>query len=169
MALFSFRGVQFGQVFVDADQLDDAGEYLHGKLQIAVRREGRGDADVAVVGILAIGVGGTGTGEDQAGFLAPGNDLPGAAVQRVKGHKVAALGVGPAADAQTAQLPLQRIVDDLKLGPQNFRVTAHVFHHAVDVPEEPDVPQLVDLVVSNGLNLHLGADVHQIVLGGGKG
>ena len=39
-----------------------------------------------------------------------------------------------------------------------------MLHHAVNVPEETHMAQLVYLVVANGLHLHLGPDVHQVVL-----
>ena len=112
-------GIHHGKVLFHAYQLHHAGEHLHGQLQIGIGGEGGGDADVAVVGILAVGEGGAGAGEDQANLFASGNDFLGAAVQGVKGDKIAALGVGPGADAQAAQLTFQGAADDLKLGPQN--------------------------------------------------
>ena len=166
---FSFGGIHIRQELLDADQLHHAGEYLHGQLQVLAGREGGGNADVAVVGILTVGEGSSRTGEDQAGLLAPGDDLLGAALHRVEGDEVAALGVGPAADAQAAQLLLQSILDDLKLGAEDIGVAAHMLHHAVDVLEEADVPQLIHLVVADGLDLHLGPDVRQVVLRGRQG
>lgn len=58
-------------------------------------------------------------------------------------------------------------MDNFKLGAQDVSVLAHMLHHAVNILKEPDVAQLVHLVVANGLHLHLGADIHQVILGGG--
>ena len=119
--------------------------------------------------VPAVGVGGARPGHDHPRLFGLGHDRLGAAVQRVKGDEVAPLRGGPGADPQAAQLALQGVDHDLKFGAEDVRVQPHMLHKAVDVPEEPHMAQLVDLVVADGLDGQLGLDVLHIVGRGGDG
>jgi len=105
------------------------------------------------VRVLAVWVGCSGIGHNQACFLAARYDSLCAAIQRIEGDEVTALRLGPASDAKAAQLTLQGINDCLKLRTEDVSVLAHMLYHAVDIFEIADMAQLVYLVVTDGLEL----------------
>ena len=137
-------------------------------MKILERRIGGCDTDVAVLRVLAVGEGSARTGELHAGLLALVHHLLCAAVHGLKADEVAAVGLGPAADAEAAQLLLEDILYHFELGANDLRMLPHVLHHAVDVLEEAYMPQLIHLVVADGLVLHLPLDVIHVVGAGGQ-
>ena len=97
------------------------------------------------------------------GFGAFHNNFLRAAIHRVEGNEIAALGRGPFCNAKSAKLLFQDLLDRFKLRTQDVCVLSHVLHKAVNVLEETDVAQLVDLVVADRLNAELLLDVLKVV------
>ena len=83
-----------------------------GLLQLLNRGQGRRDADIAVLGILAIGEGGACAGHGDARLLAQGQRPLGGAGHGVQRDEVAALGPPPGGDLQRRDLPVQRVHHD---------------------------------------------------------
>src|SRR5699024_4266611 len=71
------------------------GDAVHRGLQLGDRRQGRGEADVAIVRVVLQREGGAGAGQRDAGLLRQLDDATGGAVHDVQGDEVAAGRAGP--------------------------------------------------------------------------
>src|SRR5690606_14716110 len=69
--------------------------------------------------------------------------------------EVAATRLRPPRDALAAKLTLEHAIDRLELRPQQRRMHLHVRADAGEIPEEADVPKLVDLVGTNRLDAEM--------------
>ena len=105
-------------------------------------------------------------GQDNAGLLAQGDDALCAALL-VEGDEIAALGVRPVGNAQICQLLFQGVFDDLELRRDECLVLLHVFYQVLELAaEEPQVTQLVHLVIADGGEAQRLLQICQVVLAG---
>ena len=139
-------------------------EYLHSLAQLVNGRECRGDTDIAVLGILAIGECSAGAGHYNARLLGEGNDPLCAAGQRVEGNEVAAVRLVPLADSQGLYLLVEHIENNVELRADNSRMVLHVLAYALKVLEVLCVAELVELVEADGLVGHLALDEVDVLL-----
>ena len=134
-------------------------------LQILDRREGRSNADIAVMRVISARPGRTGRRHGDAGFGTFQDNFFRAAIHGVEGNEVSAFRIGPSGDPEASQFLFQDALHCLKLRAQDVCVFPHVLHQAVDVLEEADVAQLVDLVVADRLHAELVLDVLKVIQG----
>lgn len=128
-------------------------EHGDGLLQLRHRRQGGGDTDIAVVGVDAVGERSPCTGHGDARLLAQGQRPSGAAGHGVQTDEIAAHGPLVVRDAQRCDLPVQTVQHRVELGSQNGRVLLHQRQRVRPVLEEQHMPQLVDFVKTDGLDV----------------
>ena len=122
--LHSCFSLLFSHLF-QSGKLEGGAEHLHGLLQFGGRRQRRRDADVAVVRVLAVRIGGAGAGKYYAGFFRQGHGAFGKAGIGIQGDEVAALRGRPAADAGGADLFLKCSQNGFEAGLQDGGVALH--------------------------------------------
>ena len=120
--------------------------------QLGDGREARRDADVAVGGVEAVGVGCARRSHDDTGLGAERKRPFCRSRHRMIRHKVAAHRTGPAPDAQRRDLGVQCVEDGLEFRCENCRVAAHQLQRVCLVAQVADVAELVDLVIADGLD-----------------
>ena len=83
------------QQFFESSQLQADGQNFHGLFQLLYRGQAGGDSQMVILGVIAVGVGGTGGGQSHTGLLAqlPGTD--GGAGHGVQTDEITALGIDP--------------------------------------------------------------------------
>ena len=118
-----------------------------GLLQLVDRRQGGGNADVAVLGVHAVGEGSPGGGHGDPGVPAQLQRPPGGSGHGIQTDEIAALGMAPPGDAPGGQVALQLLLHGPELGPQNGGVAAHQGQGGLLVLQIPDVAQLGGYVV----------------------
>ena len=109
-------------------------------------REGGGDTDGAVVGILSVRMGGSRRREHDPCFLGQSNHALGAALAYLKANEIAAFWVGPG-DVRNVRELLGEYVEHLvKFGCDQRSLLVHQALNACTVLEKPNMTQLIDLV-----------------------
>ena len=129
------------QLFKRRDLYADT-EDFHGLLEILEGWIGGRDTDVAVVGVLAVGEGGTSAGHDHASLLGQGDRPLGGAGHGIEADEVTALGPTPGGDLKRRDLPVEGVQDRDELGPQYTGVLFHELQGVRLVLEILHVPQL---------------------------
>src|SRR5699024_10683233 len=114
------------QQLINAYQFNTEYKNLRSHSKFFHRREGRGNTNIAVFGILSVGIGGSGPCHHQAGLLCLCHNGFGTALHGVKGNEISSLGVSPASDLQTAQFALQHLLHLFKLGTQDVSMLTHM-------------------------------------------
>ena len=71
---------------------------------------------------------------------------------------------GPLTDLHIAQFPVKRIDHHFKLRAKQSRMLSHMFMQAVQILEEPHVAQLIQFIVTDGLNRHIFPEIVQVRL-----
>ena len=118
--------------------------------------------------ILPVGIGRSGGRHADARLRQKLHRAVRAAVRQIHTDEIAAARLVPRGDAAPAQVLRQRIQHRGKARAQDRGVQLHVLADAVDVLEEPHVPQHIQLVVPDGLYGHAAFDVGDVAGAGGQ-
>ena len=148
-------------------QLQAAAEHGDGLLQLLHRGQRGGDTDVAVLGVFAIGEGGSGPGHHHADLLAQLQGALGQTGLGVQGDEVAAGGPVPLGDAQGRDLGVQGGQNGLELRLEDGGVALHQGQGVLPVLQETHVPQLVYLIKADDLDIQ--QLLHILHVGGAAG
>ena len=93
----------------------------------------------------------------------------GAALKGFEVDEISACGLCPLTDTQIAEFLVEDPLDHLELGAKDVRMLLHMYHQAVNVAKIAHMAELVDLVMSDGLDGELFADILEVVRRGCKG
>ena len=117
-------------------------------------REAGCQTDIAVLWILLIGVGCTGTCQYHTCLLTLLNDLLCTALQCIKGNEIATLRFCPGTYAKTIQFTLKYMEHRLKFRTHDCCMLHHMCFHSLCVFKISYMTQLIDLVITDRLNRH---------------
>ena len=104
-----------------------------------------------------------------AGALRQRDVLLGGVRQSVEADEVSAVRVAPAGTAGIGETLFEHAGDQFELRANDFSMLFHVFGDALCILEETDVSELVDFVVSDGLDAHPLLDLRYVFFARGNG
>ncbi len=141
-------------------------EYLGGSGQLFHARICRCQTNHRVLRILAIREGRARRSQNHARFLALCHDILRTSFHRLEGNEIATERIDPGADTARADLLREQLLEHLEFRADDVRVLCHMRIDAINILEIPRMAQLLDLVETDGLDLHLLQDILLVRLGG---
>ena len=118
--------------------------------------------------VLSIRVGRSGAGHHHSGILCQRNNPLRTSFHGIEGNEVASLGLQPGTDLQSAELLFQNLFHRFKLRTHNRGMLLHMLPDSFQIFEIPDVTELIQLIMADGLNGHLLFDILQIIIRSGN-
>ena len=120
------------------------------------------------MGILSVRIGCSCPGHHNAGILCQRDNPLRTAIHGIEGNEISSLGLQPGTDLKTSQLPIQNLFHRLELGPHDCSMLFHMLPDSVQIFEKADMTELIQFVMTNGLNGHLLLNILQIIIGRGN-
>jgi len=116
------------------------------------RGVGEGNANIGVLGIVFVGVGGSCWGELDTCIVGEFDDFACTTGKGFNTDKVATARFCPLENAKVAELFLKGLYDGVFFGTKDVGVFFHVGENTFPIFEEEGMSELVEFVVANGLN-----------------
>lgn len=153
----------------DGCQFHAADEDLHRLFEFLERRQGGGYADIGVLGVFFVRPRCARSCHGDACAFRQCDGSFGGVRQPVEADEVSAVGIAPAGAAGAGESLFEHSGDQFELRANDFGMLSHMFRNALSVFEEADVSELIELVVSDGLNAYSFLDFRYVLFACGNG